>query len=116
MAVGRRLPGWPECHTPDWADKLPLDQQKIKLLSYIETVVNRYKKSPAIRYWQVENEAFLAFFSGALCGRYSGGLDDFLKEEISLVRKTLISPIDIRNKTIDGNRAFCRTMVASADS
>ena len=87
LAVGRRLPGWPECHTPDWADKLPLDQQKIKLLSYIETVVNRYKKSPAIRYWQVENEAFLAFFSGALCGRYSGGLDDFLKEEISLVRK-----------------------------
>ncbi len=67
MAVGRRLPGWPECHTPDWADKLPLDQQRTKLLSYIETVVNRYKNSPAVQYWQVENEAFLTFFSRSLC-------------------------------------------------
>lgn len=87
LAVGRRLPGWPECHTPDWADKLSLDQQRVKLLEYIETVVNRYKKSSAIKYWQVENEMFLAFFSQSLCGQYSLGLEDFLKEEINLVHK-----------------------------
>lgn len=87
LAVGRRLPGWPECHTPDWVDKLPLGEQKTKLLSYIETVVNRYKKSAAIEYWQVENENFLSFFSRSLCGQYSEGLDDFFKEEIDLVHK-----------------------------
>ena len=87
LAVGRRLPGWPECHTPDWVSKLPLDQQGVKLLEYIETVVNRYKKSPAIKYWQVENEVFLAFFGKSLCGQYSEGIEDFLKEEINLVNK-----------------------------
>ncbi len=87
MAVGRRLPGWPECHTPDWASKLPLNQQRTKLLDYIETVVNRYKTSPAIEYWQVENEMFLSFFSRSLCGQYSAGLEDFLKEEINLVHR-----------------------------
>ncbi len=87
LAMGRRLPGWPECHTPDWADKLPLDQQRAKLLNYIETLVNRYKDSPAIQYWQVENETFLAFFSKPLCGQYSMGLGSFLKQEIDLVHK-----------------------------
>ena len=28
LAVGRRLPGWPECHTPEWVKKLPIEQQK----------------------------------------------------------------------------------------
>ncbi len=87
LAIGRRLPGWPECHTPDWVDKLPLEQQRRKLLEYIETVVNRYKNSPAVRYWQVENEVFLTFFSRSECGEYSEGLEDFLKAEIDLVHK-----------------------------
>jgi len=87
LAVGRRLPGWPECHTPDWVAKLPLDQQRVKLSEYIETVVNRYKKSPAVEYWQVENEMFLTFFSRSLCGQYSAGMEDFLKEEVNLVHK-----------------------------
>jgi len=87
LAVGRRLPGWPECHTPDWVEKLPLDQQRVKLLEYIEIVVNRYKKSPAIQYWQVENEMFLVFFSRSLCGKYGSGLEDLLKKEINLVHK-----------------------------
>src|SRR3990167_8489909 len=87
LAVGRRLPGWPECHTPDWAAKLPLDQQRVKLSEYIETVVNRYKKSPAIEYWQVENEMFLSFFSRSLCGQYGPWLEEFLDEEIALVRR-----------------------------
>ena len=91
LAVGRRLPGWPECHTPDWVAKLPLDQQRVKLLKYVETVVDRYKNSPTIEYWQVENEVFLAFFGRSLCGQYSAGLEDFLKKEIDLVRR--IDPV-----------------------
>ncbi|MDO8495752.1 MAG: beta-galactosidase [bacterium] len=84
LAVGRRLPGWPECHEPEWAQDLPLKEKQEKILKYIETVVNRYKDSPSIVYWQVENEPFLAFFSRSHCG----ALDkEFLDKEIELVKK-----------------------------
>ena len=44
----------------------------------------RYKDSPSIVYWQVENEPFLEVFANEHCG----DLDrDFLKEEIALVHK-----------------------------
>ena len=36
MAVGRRLPGWPECHVPDWVQKKDLaDYNREELLEYI---------------------------------------------------------------------------------
>jgi hypothetical protein len=93
LAVGRRLPGWPECHEPDWVQNQKskfknqnefLEFRNNKLLEYIETVVNRYKSFDNIGYWQVENEPFLAFFSRSSCGP----LDEvFFKEEIDLVHK-----------------------------
>ncbi|MEX2052646.1 MAG: hypothetical protein WD898_00250, partial [Candidatus Paceibacterota bacterium] len=48
------------------------------------TVVNRYKDYDNIKYWQVENEAFLTFFSRSHCGELD---EKFLQEEIDLVRK-----------------------------
>ncbi len=83
LAVGRRLPGWPECHVPAWAAQLSQDQRQEKLLAYVRVVVNRYKNYPNIKYWQVENEPYLTFFSRANCG----DLDEQLMErEIALVR------------------------------
>ena len=92
LAVGRRLPGWPECHVTGWAQvesgklkvKSAVDYDKEELLEYVETVVNRYKDIPAIKYWQVENEPFLTFFSRANCGELD---EDFLEEEIALVKQ-----------------------------
>ena len=84
MAVGRRLPGWPECHIPDWAQKLDSEARNQKLLQYIEAVVNRYKGFDNIKYWQVENEPYFAAFSRSDCGSLD---ENFLKEEITLVRK-----------------------------
>ncbi len=84
LAVGRRLPGWPECHVPDWAQSLSWEEQKNIIRTNIELVVNRYKNSPAVAYWQVENEPFLSVFAYEHCG----DLDrDFLKEEIALVKR-----------------------------
>jgi hypothetical protein len=83
MGVGRRLPRWPECHVPGWAKALSWSEQKAEIREYIEAVVTRYKDSPAITYWQVENEPFLEVFAYEHCGE----LDEaFLKEEIELVR------------------------------
>jgi hypothetical protein len=85
LAVGRRVPGYPECHTPDWAKSLSVEQQREKILALIERTVNRYKDSPAVEYWQVENEAYLTFFASDQCG---GSLDEeFLQKEIDLVHR-----------------------------
>jgi len=84
LAVGRRLPGWPECHIPKWAVGLSWDEQKKEILAYMENTINRYKGSSAIKTWQVENEPFLSVFATEQCGPLD---TEFLKEEIALVKK-----------------------------
>ncbi len=83
LAVGRRLPRWPECHIPGWAQEMSWDDQKVEILEYIEAVVTRYKDHPSITYWQVENEPFLSLFAYEHCGELD---KEFLKEEIALVK------------------------------
>lgn len=84
FVVGRRAPGWPECHDPEWVKNHDVKFRNEELLDYIETTVNRYKKYDNIRYWQVENEPFLVQFARSHCG----DLDrEFLKQEIELVKK-----------------------------
>ncbi len=83
LAVGRRLPRWPECHIPDWAKKLTVEERNHQQLEYMQKVVERYRNSPAVHYWQVENEPFLSVFAFEYCGE----LDiSFLEQEIKLVR------------------------------
>lgn len=83
LAVGRRLPSWPECHEARWVKDLSWEERKKEILSYIEKTVNRYKNNNTIEYWQVENEPFLTVFAYEHCG----DLDkDFLREEIALVK------------------------------
>lgn len=84
LAIGRRLPRWPECHVPEWAKGLSWDGQKQQLRAYLRAVVERYKDEPSIKYWQVENEPYLGLFAKEHCGE----LDEaFLKEEVALVRE-----------------------------
>ncbi|MEY2665722.1 MAG: hypothetical protein RLZZ480_827 [Candidatus Parcubacteria bacterium] len=83
LAVGRRLPRWPECHVPKWAVELSEAERNAEQLKYMETVVNRYKDSPAVTVWQVENEPFLSVFAFEHCGELD---TDFLDKEIALIR------------------------------
>ena len=66
LSVGLRQPRWPECHMPDWAKQLPSGQVnntwQSQLMRYITEVVNRYKSSPALASYQLENEYFLQGF------------------------------------------------------
>lgn len=55
IAVGQRVPRWPECHIPGWA------KPKKDLIPYMRRVVKRYRAYRNILYWQVENEPFLKF-------------------------------------------------------
>ncbi len=90
LAVGRRLPGWPECHIPEWAKSLSRQEQQARVLKLIEAVVNRYKVYGSVLYWQVENEVFLTGFSRSNCGPLD---KEFLQKEIDLVRRLDKRPI-----------------------
>ncbi len=81
IAVGRRVPRWPECHVPEWAKTLPEEEQIEKIMTTIEAVVTRYRDVPSISRWQVENEPFLAFF-----GECPPPNAKALDREIALVR------------------------------
>lgn len=83
LAVGRRLPSWPECHEPEWLSGLDQGTARDALLAYLRAVVTRYADSPAVSAWQVENEAFLTAFAYEHCGSLDLAL---YEEEIALVR------------------------------
>jgi len=87
LVAGLKMPRWPECYAPPWARDLGKEEQQEKLLSWLETVVLRYKDGPAIWAWQIENEPFLKF--GVCPSRASG----FLKEEVDLVKKLDSRPV-----------------------
>ena len=84
FAVGRRLPRWPECHTPEWAQSMSVEDRNRSQIAYMETVINRYKDSPAITVWQIENEPFLKVFAFSHCGELD---TKFLDQEIALAKK-----------------------------
>lgn len=81
LAVGGRLPRWPECHFPDWAEELYDSERETRIFDYIEATINRYKDNKQIIAWQVENEPFLTHFGE--CPKLDSG---FLDSEIDLVK------------------------------
>jgi len=80
LAIGMKVPRWPECHLPLWARDMDKYGQQLEIIDMLREVVLRYKNSPALSAWQVENEAFLKF--GA-CPWYD---EDFLRREIAFVK------------------------------
>lgn len=61
LAVGRKLPRWPECHIPKWAQGLSEEEQQRHVLALISRVVERYKDRENLSMWQLENEPLLSF-------------------------------------------------------
>ncbi len=62
LAIGLRQPRWPECHMPGWAIGEHKQEWVAQLKAYMTAVVNRYKDSPALDSYQLENEYFLNVF------------------------------------------------------
>ncbi len=81
LAIGMRTPRWPECHMPNWVRNMDKNEQQQNILKMMARIVNRYKDSPSLVGWQVENESFLNF--GACPWSDSG----FLKQEVSFIKK-----------------------------
>ena len=83
LAVGRRLPRWPECHVPGWAASLTETERQEQILSYTTVVIERYKNSPAVTYWQIENEPYLEVFAKEHCGEFD---EAFFEREVEHFR------------------------------
>lgn len=63
LVVGLRQPRWPECHSPSWVDTgQPESAWQPQLEAFMKKVVERYKGSPSLESWQLENEYFLKGF------------------------------------------------------
>jgi len=88
LAVGQRVPRWPECHWPAWIYQLSLEERQVKIESMIKEVVLRYKGNPAITAWQVDNEPFLSTFGE--CPKLTK--EDY-KKEVALVRSLESRPV-----------------------
>jgi hypothetical protein len=71
LTVGLRQPRWPECHEPGWLMNIRSNhtvwQKTVEL--HVSRVVDRYKDSPALEGYQLENEYFLKGFG--TCSEWS---------------------------------------------
>jgi beta-glucosidase/6-phospho-beta-glucosidase/beta-galactosidase len=110
LAVGMKVPRWPEFHFPDWLqaqyntkgrpEPMDRDREIAELtLRFTEKVVSHTRMAPALKYWQVENEPFTHLeITG---GRYLS--TEFVQQEVALVRA--LARADQKNCTDGGDRA-----------
>lgn len=82
LALGLRQPRWPECHMPSWAASESNDVWYGQLKTFMTKVVERYKNSPALASYQVENEFFMTIFGN--CSNFDR---QRLIDEYNLVKK-----------------------------
>lgn len=82
LGLGLRQPRWPECHMPTWANNKPQSEWQPQLEAFIAAVVDRYKNSPALDSYQLENEYFLKGFG--MCTNFDRGR---LVSEYNLVKQ-----------------------------
>lgn len=90
LAIGHRLPRWPECHWPGWTYQLSEAEREQQINKLLTVLINRYKSNTAITAWQVENEPFLRVFGECPRPNYN-----FYKQELLLVRSLDSRPIVI---------------------
>ena len=81
VAIGMKVPRWPECHIPAWAKDMPKEKQQLEILSLLKQTVSHFSSRDAITIWQVENEPFLPFGTCPWLPDLT-----FLKKEIAVVK------------------------------
>ncbi|MFH1460947.1 MAG: hypothetical protein ABIF84_00795, partial [Patescibacteria group bacterium] len=90
LTIGIKVPRWPECHIPDWAEQLTDSEKQERILLMLEQIVNHYQDDQTIKIWQIENEPFLRTF-----GECPFVDKEFLRREVALVRE-----LDLKRRPI----------------
>ncbi|MFH1584604.1 MAG: hypothetical protein ABIB12_00560 [Patescibacteria group bacterium] len=80
LAMGLKLPRWPECRMPSWAAELPQQELERAVLDMLSAVTLHYRDLEVVETWQVENEYLIPF------GECPERRKEFLGEEAELVR------------------------------
>lgn len=62
LSIGLRQPRWPECHQPTWTLYQTKAEWYPQLKEFMRKTIERYKTSPALQSYQLENEYFLKVF------------------------------------------------------
>jgi hypothetical protein len=106
LAIGRKVPRWPECFIPDWAEGLSDEKAEAALLAMEKIVVERYKNYSSVERWQVENEPFFPF---GVCPAASSSI---FKKEVFLVRSLSYKPVML---TVSGELDPWWPMALTAD-
>jgi len=101
LALGRKLPRWPECSEPTWAKKEGEDFIKTRLLILIPKEIEHFKKYQSIKYWQVENEPFFPFGN---CPAMMS--QDFVKKEVDIVKSMDARPVIVSDSGEGGAWIF----------
>ncbi len=102
LAVGYKLPRWPECRAPKWA----ISDLRENQLRMVGAVIKRYDQNPTITSYQIENEPLLDF---GVCPPVDR---EFLDKEIRFVRTLTKKPIII---TDSGELRAWRTPMQYSD-
>lgn len=79
LTVGLKVPRWPECHIPVWANESD-EIRKRGILHFIGKTMTRYKEESTIVKWQIENEPFLPF---GICPPFDV---NFLEQEVAFAK------------------------------
>lgn len=84
LAIGYKLPRWPECRAPEW-----IENRQERQLLMLEKVIAHYENNPTITAFQLENEPLLEFGECPKIDR------EFVKKEVKFVREISKKPIII---------------------
>ncbi len=90
LAIGRKLPRWPECFIPEWAVFLEEREFEEYLSKALREIITRYRGNTAVERWQIENEPFHTFGAGCANQQISA---DTVDKEIALVRSLDNRPV-----------------------
>jgi len=86
--LGRRVPRWPECHTPEFYKDLPESEIQKKIFVLIKNEIEHFKNYSNIKKWQIDNEPFLDVF-----GACPQSDKEFINQEIIMVKNLDERPI-----------------------
>lgn len=107
LAVGNKVPRWPECQTPDWAYDLLPEEYSQAVLDQVQAVVERYRHHPALYRWQVENEQLFPFGNCPLPDNVR------FTKELKLVRD--LDPDHLIQLTVSGEQQVWASQALQAD-
>ena len=92
LAVGRKVPRYPECFEPDWVKETKVEESRENYLyQYLRQTILTLKSYKSIKMWQVENEPFFPFGECKIAKRGT------VENEVKIVRSIDTRPVLIQD-------------------